>query len=189
MTLTTTTMWHRVAGGLDLTTAALITSGAALIAVSLVAAIVLLAPSGIAAPNTEASPTAEAETDRPSVALSAGLVATVLNVDIAAGAGVAARPGDHVDVLGYFSRQTTGSASVTQVLLHDVLVMTVERSAAGAALTLAVPQDAALVLQAAQGLGARSFVTLLPQASSPSAAARPTSFSDADLASLLTGGH
>ena len=188
MTPTTTTMWQRLAGGLDLITAALIASGAALIAVSLVAAIVLTPP-GVAAPTNEASPTAEAETDRPSVALSAGLVATVLNVDPAAGAGVAAWPGDHVDVLGYFSGQATGSASVTQVLLHSVLVMTAERSAAGAALTLAVPQDAALVLQAAQGLGARFFVTLIPQASSPSDAARPTSFSEADLASLLTGGH
>jgi Flp pilus assembly protein CpaB len=111
-----------------------------------------------------------------------------LNVDAATGAGFAAHPGDHVDVLGYFSRQITGAESVTRVLLRDVAVVSVARSTGGVALTLAVPQADALLLHEAQTLGAHPFVMLLPGAQ-PDASDRLTSFSDADLANRLTGTH
>jgi Flp pilus assembly protein CpaB len=126
-------------------------------------------------------------TGRTAVVLPADRVAAVLNVDASTGAGVAARSGDHVDVLGYFSRQVTGGESVTRVLMHDVPVMTIDRSAATVALTLAVPQDASLLLQEAQALGARPFVMLLPETAQTSASAGPRSFSDTDLANRLTG--
>jgi Flp pilus assembly protein CpaB len=183
-------MRRKPAGGLDLVTAALIASGAALIAASIVVAIVLLSPVGGLAPViAEPAPASTDAIGRTSVALPADRVAAVLNVDASAGAGTAARSGDHVDVLGYFSRQVTGAQNLTRVLLRDVPVVTVERSAAGMALTLAVPQADALLLLEAQALGARPFVVLLPGTAPPSASDRPTSFSDADLANRLTGTH
>jgi Flp pilus assembly protein CpaB len=177
-------MRNRPAGGLDLATVALLVGGAAVIAASVVAAIVLLTPTPVAAPLS-GEPTGLMS--RTSVALPAGRVAAVLTVDASAGAGAAARSGDHVDVLGYFSPQATGADSITRVLLRDVPVVTVERSAANVALTLAVPQDDALLLQEAQALGARPFVMLLADAAQPSALDAPTSFSDADFAKRLAG--
>ncbi len=183
-------MRHRPAAGLDLVTAALIASGAALIAASIVVAIVLLSPVGVVLPViTEPTPGPTDAIGRTSVALPADRVAAVLSVDASAGAGSAARSGDHVDVLGYFSRQVTGAESVTRVLLRDVPVVTVDRSTAAVALTLAVPQADALLLQEAQALGARPFVMLLPGVAQPGVSDRPTSFSDADLANRLTGTH
>jgi Flp pilus assembly protein CpaB len=120
--------------------------------------------------------------------LPAGRVAAVLFVDVAAGAGSAARSGDRVDVLGYFSRQITGSDNVTRLLLQDVPVLTIDRSGASVALTLALSQDAALLLQEAQALGARPFVTLR-SVNGASALAPSTTLSDADLAGRLAGGH
>jgi Flp pilus assembly protein CpaB len=111
-------------------------------------------------------------------------VAAVLSVDIGSGAGGAARTGDHVDVLGYFSHQVSGAQAVTRVLVTDVPVLTVDRSGASVALTLAVPQETALLLQEAQALGARPFVTLRGVEQT---AELPSSFSDSDLANRITG--
>src|SRR5437879_5105687 len=161
-------MRNRSAGGLDLITAALIASGAALIAASIVVAVVLLTPVSTAPPAVIAPAPLPAEAaGRTSVALPADRVAAVLNVDASAGPGAAARSGHHL----------------------DVPVVSVARSAANVALTLAVPQPDALLLQEAQTLGARPFVMLLPGAAQPAAAGQPASFSDADLASRLTGAH
>ena len=172
-------MRYRPGGGLDLTTAALIAGGALLIAAALVVAIVLFVPPDVVmSGNAGPDPISAEPADR---------VAAVLNVDVAVGAGVAARSGDHVDVLGYFSRQVTGAESVTRVLMRDVPVVTVERSATNVALTLAVPQAQALWLQEAQALGARPLVMLLPDGARPAAADGPASFSDIDLANRLTG--
>jgi Flp pilus assembly protein CpaB len=180
-------MRFRPAGGLDLATGALLLGGAWLLAVSIVAAVVLLAP---AAPPVTTSATelasASAPTIRPSAALPADRVAAVLSVDIGSGAGGAARTGDHVDVLGYFSHQVSGAQAVTRVLVTDVPVLTVDRSGASVALMLAVPQEAALLLQEAeaQALGARPFVTLRGVEQT---AELPSSFSDSDLANRITG--
>ncbi len=183
-------MRRRPAGGVDLATAALIVSGAVLIAASIVIGIVLLAPAGVVTPIiAEPAPSPTDTIGRTSVALTADHVAAVLSVDASAGAGVAARAGDHVDVLGYFARQVTGAESITRVLLHDVPVVTVDRSAASVTLTLAVPQAEALLLQEAQALGARPFVLLLPGPAQSAAADQPITFSDADLANRLTGTH
>jgi hypothetical protein len=183
-------MRSRPGGGLDLTTAALIGGGALLIAAAIVLAVVLLVPPDIVAPvGVGPAPTATEVIGRTSVALPADRVAAVLNVDAAAGAGVVARAGDHVDVLGYFSRQVTGAESVTRVLLRDVAVVSVDRSAANVALTLAVPQTQALLLPEAQALGARPFVILLADSAQPAIAGGPTSFSDVDLANRLSGTH
>jgi len=181
-------MRYRPGGGLDLTTAALIAGGALLIAAALVVSIVLFVPPDVVmSGNAGPDPISAEPIGRTSVALPADRVAAVLNVDVAVGAGVAARSGDHVDVLGYFSRQVTGAESVTRVLMRDVPVVTVERSATNVALTLAVPQAQALWLQEAQALGARPLVMLLPDGARPAAADGPASFSDIDLANRLTG--
>ena len=161
-----------------------------MIAAALIGAIVLLVPPEVVAPIIPvlaASPIDVA--GHTSVALPADRVAAVLNVDASAGAGVVARSGDHVDVLGYFSHQVTGAESVTRVLLRDVPVVTVNRSAANVALTLAVPQAQALLLPEAQALGARPFVTLRAEHVGAGTDDGPVSFSDVDLANRLTGSH
>jgi Flp pilus assembly protein CpaB len=178
------------AGGLDLATAALITSGVAVIAVALVAGAMLLAPAAAVGPSAvepDATVPAPAVAGPPSVAVSTDRVATVLRVDAAMGAGAAARSGDRIDVLGYFSRQDIGSESVTRMLLQDVPVLTVDRSGPGVALTLAVPADGALLLQEAQAIGARPFVALRSVGVLPSAEGVPRSYSDTDLANRLAG--
>jgi Flp pilus assembly protein CpaB len=180
----------RLAGGLDLATGALIAGGSVLVAASVVAAVVLLTPPPREpASSPESTPTASARAtpSRPSLALPPDKVAAVLHVDAAAGAGGAAQPGDHVDVLGYFSRQVSGADNVTRLLLQDVGVLTVDRSGPGVALTLAVSQDAAILLQEAQALGAHPFVTLRAVDSTTGAATALTTFSDADLAARLAG--
>jgi Flp pilus assembly protein CpaB len=180
----------RPTGGLDLATGALIVGGAVLIAASLVAAVVFLTPPAVEAPSVSAPPVATqvALASRPSVVLPADRVAAVLYVDAGAGAGSAARSGDRVDVLGYFSRQVTGSENVTRLLLQDVSVLTIDRSGANVALTLAVSQDAALLLQEAQALGVRPFITLR-SVNSASALAPSSTLSDADLVGRLAGGR
>jgi hypothetical protein len=91
-----------------------------------------------------------------------------------------------VDLLGYFSRQVSGSENVTRLLLQDVPVLTIDRSGATVALTLAVSQDAALLLQEAQALGVRPFITLRA-ANTGSALAPVASLTDADLIGRLVG--
>ena len=90
-------------------------------------------------------------------------------------------------MLGYFSRQVIGIESITRVLLQDIPVLTVDRSGSGVALTLAVPHDGALLLQEAQAIGARPFVTLRSVRVAPNADGVPPSFSDTDLAGRLAG--
>jgi hypothetical protein len=89
-----------------------------------------------------------------------------------------------VDVLGYLSRQITGGDAATRVLVQDAQVLGVDRSGSAVALTLAVPQDAALLLQESQALGARPLVTLRP---TTGAAEMPSAFTDSDLARRLAG--
>ena len=174
---------RRLLGGLDGLTLALLGGGVLLLAASLVGAMVLLAPPASPAPASP-TPAQLPDSQPPEVALPADRVATVLYVDAAAGAGSAARSGDHVDVLGFFPHSMTGSESQTRLLWQDVPVLSVERNGATVALTLAVPQEAALLMQEAQALGARPFVTL--RASPQSAAASlPATFSDSDLARRL----
>jgi hypothetical protein len=180
-------MRFRLAGGWDLATAVLIGGGAVLLAASIVAAVVLLTPAPPAQPTAvvQPAPTLTREASRPSAALPPDRVATVLYVDAGAGGGSVARMGDRVDVLGYFSRQVTGSENVTRTLLQDVPVLSVDRSGGNVALTLALPQNDALLLQEAQALGARALVTLRPLAGTQDMA--PASFSDGDLAVRLAG--
>ena len=172
-------MRFRPAGGLDLTTGALILGGASLIAVSIVAAVALFAPPASIPPATVAPAANPRVADRPSAALDAEHVAAVLNVDIGAGAGVAARAGDRIDVVGFFSRQITGSEAVTRVLVRDAPVLTVDRTGGSVALTLEVTPSAALLLHEAQALGARPFVTLR---SAQATGEVPAGFSDSELA-------
>jgi hypothetical protein len=173
----------RVARGFDAATAGLILGGAMLIAASIVAAASLLAPPRLSSPVAEEPAPTPVVTGRTSAALPADRVATVLTVDAAAGAAGAARPGDHIDILGYFARPATGAEAITRVLLADVPVLGIDRSGSSVALTLAVPQESALLLQQAQALGAQPFVALRPP--NPVAAV-PSSFSDTDLANRLT---
>lgn len=170
---------RRVAG-LDGLTLALLLGGVVLVAASLVGAAVLLSlPGGSASSD---SPGAEAAAEP---TLPADRVATVLYVDVASGAGSAARAGDHVDVLGYFAASGAGGANVTRLLLPDVLVLSVDRGGGSVALTLAVPQDEALLVQEAQALGGRPYVAL--RAAAAAAERMPPTFSDADLADRLVG--
>jgi hypothetical protein len=172
-------MRFRPAGGLDLTTGALILGGASLIAVSIVAAALLFAPPASTVPQAGAPSANPRAAERPSAALDAQHVAAVLNVDVGAGAGVAARAGDRIDVLGFFSRQITGAEAVTRVLVRDAPVLAVDRNGGSVALTLEVTPTAALLLQEAQALGARPFVALR---SAEATADLPAGFSDSELA-------
>lgn len=171
----------RFAGGLDLAAGALIIGGAGLLAASLIAVVVLRAP-----PTTSPASALPAQTNQsgsgPLAVLPADRVATILNLDTFAGAGGAARPGDRVDVLGYFPHQITGTASVTRVLVADVPVLAADRAGTTVALTLAVAPDAALGLQEAQARGARPFVALR---SARASIELPLTFSDTDLANRL----
>jgi hypothetical protein len=171
----------RLAGGLDLAAGALVVSGAGLVVASLVAAVALR--NSLAVPSGSPNLTPSASDDLALSEAPADRVAAVLNVDVLAGAGGSARSGDRVDVLGYFSRQITGGDSVTRVLVEDVPVLASDRSGGEVALTLAVPQSAALLLQEAQALGARPFVTLRSPHGTGNDARK--SFSDADLAARL----
>jgi Flp pilus assembly protein CpaB len=176
-------MRFRPAGGLDLAAGALILGGASLVAASIVAAVVLLAPAASGTPDAESQPTPTVVT-RASAALPPDRVAAVLTVDVGAGAGGAARVGDHVDVLGYFPRSSARREAISRVLVRDVPVLLLDRSGAGVAITLAVTQESALLLQEVQALGARPFVALRPL---QEVANLPPSFSDSDLTSRLTG--
>jgi Flp pilus assembly protein CpaB len=175
----------RLASGFDAVSAALIVGGAALVAASIVAAVVLLSPPRSPEPAAPEPTPTPLLTGRTSAALPPDRVATVLTVDAAAGAAGAARMGDHIDILGFFSRQASGTDPVTRVLLADVPVLSVDRSGTSVALTLAVPQESALLLNEAQALGAQPLVALRPlhPVGEP-----PASFSDADLAKRLTVG-
>jgi Flp pilus assembly protein RcpC/CpaB len=177
-------MRWRAFASVDPITLVLLVAGAVLVAASLVGVAVLLTPAAPPEAAPDVPPTPVSVSERPAVALPAGRVASVLYVDPAAGAGVAARAGDHVDVLGYFSRQMTGTQSTTRLLLGDVEVLTVDHSGPNVALTLAVPQADVLLLQEAQALGAKPFVALRSTSSSDGAA-EPGIFSDADLANRL----
>ena len=169
----------RPVGGLDPGTGALILGGACLVAAAVIGAVVVLAP-----PSAEPAPTpSPTSVERPAAALAPDQVATELTVDLGAGAGAAVRPGDHIDVLGYFPHQVTGADAVTRVLLRDVRVMAAQRAGRTAALTLAVPQPSALLLQEAQALGARPFVSLRGVDEDGEL---PASLSDSDLAARLT---
>jgi Flp pilus assembly protein RcpC/CpaB len=166
----------RPLAGLDLVTGALIVGGACLLAASIVAAVVFFTPAQ-APPSSAPEPTAPSPPmGRPAAALPADRVATVLAVDATAGAGSAVRAGDHVDVVAFLAQQT-------HVLLENVPVLDVDRTGSSIALTLAVPQTSALVLQESQALGARPFVMLRPL---QPVGELPTSFSNADLAAALT---
>ena len=172
----------RPVGGLDLATGALILGGACLVAAAFIAAVVMLSP-----PSPEpALSSAQPSPERPAAALPSDKLATLLTVDLGVGAGAAARVGDHVDILGYFPHQVTGADAVTRVLLRDVQVLATQRSASSVALTLAVPQPSALLLQEAQALGARPFVTLRGVNEQVDL---PASFSDTDLVDRLAGGR
>jgi hypothetical protein len=169
----------RLVGGLDPATGALLLGGAGLIALSLVGLLVLLVPAG----TQQGTVTGVQVSARPP----ADRVSAVLNVDAAIGAASAAQAGDRVDVLGYFSKQVTGTAGLTRVIVHDVPVLTSERSGNNVALTLALPQDAAMLLQEAHALGAKPFVTLRALDAPPSAEPAQASYSDADLAARMAG--
>jgi hypothetical protein len=171
----------RPVGGLDTATGALVLGGAGLIALSLVGLLVLLVPAG----TQQGTLTGVEVSARPP----ADRVSAVLNVDAAIGAASAAQAGDRVDVLGYFSKQVTGTAGMTRVVVHDVPVLTSERSGSNVALTLALPQDAAMLLQEAQALGAKPFVTLRALDAPLSAEPAQASYSDADLAARVAGVH
>jgi Flp pilus assembly protein CpaB len=174
-----------LAGGFDLAAAGLILGGAILLAASVVATVALLAPAR--PPETAAIvPTAVPRAaGRTSASLPADRVATVLKLETGSGAAAATRPGDHIDVFAYFTRQVTGADPVTRVLLSDVPVLGVDRSGNNVALTLEMPPESALSLQEAQALGAQPFVALRPV---QPVAEMPTGFSDTDLANRLSAG-
>ena len=174
----------RALSSLDFITLALLCAGALLVAVAVIGIVVVLEPNSQLAEQTTpgAPPTPTGE--RAAAALPADRVATVLYLDAGVGAGSVARASDHVDVMGYFSARVTGGGGLTRVLLTDVPVLSSDRNGPSVALTLAVPQDTAVLLQEAQALGARPLVTLR-SALAGAAPNMPTTFSDTDLAQRL----
>ena len=150
--------------------------GVALVATAVAVALLIVRPQPL-----PAEPAAVTVTQQTSVELPASRVATILRVDAGAGAAGLARPGDHVDILGYFSRQVTGGDGVTRRLLEDVPILGVAREGRTTALTLAVPHEGALLLQQAQALGGQPFVVLRAAGSPAGGAPAPSAFSDSDL--------
>jgi Flp pilus assembly protein CpaB len=176
------------ARGLDLGATALIAGGVVLVAAAGMAVVVYIASTVSPAPVAPAPiPAAVNAPGRVAETLPSDKVATVLLVDAGSGAGAAARAGDRVDILGYFSRKTTGDQSVTRLLLQDVSVLSATRNGASVALTLAVAHDAALLLQEAQAIGGRPLVTLRAAQATADAPELAAHFSDTDLADRLAG--
>lgn len=168
-------------GGVDALTLALLVAGAALLAVALLAAVELVSP-----PAAEVQPAPAVEpTSSPTAA--SDRVSTVLSLDAGAASGAAyvTRAGDRVDVLGYFPQQVTGNQGLTRLILQDATVLSVARSGNVVALTLSVTQDAALLLQEAQALGARPYIALRSAQTAAGADGMPARFSDADLATRV----
>jgi hypothetical protein len=170
---------------LDAVAVALLATGVVALVVSVFTAIWLVAPPAPASPA--AAPTAVG-TAEPERTTPSDHVATILHVDAATDSAAAARPGDHVDILGYFSRQITGSDSMTRALLTDVTVVGVARDAGRVALTLGLRQEDALLLREAQAIGVRPFVTL--RSAQPPAAINvpPPAITDRDLTARLLAG-
>jgi hypothetical protein len=154
----------------------LLVVGVVALAASMYAALRMIAP--LAPPAT--APASTSTVVAPPV-LAADHVATSLNVDAGLDSAAAARPGDHVDILGYFSRQVTGGEGMTRVLLTDVAVLGVGRDAGRVALTLALRQEEALLLQQVQALGVRPFVALRSARAPLGSEALPTAITDRDL--------
>jgi hypothetical protein len=178
-------MRFRLAGGLDLMTAALLLGGAVLVAAAIIAIVSLLLPTP-PAPAPEPATTARATIvpgARPAAALPPDRVAAVLYVNAGIGAGAAVRGGDRIDVLGYFSSSATQTENTTRTILQDVLVLSKETVGSNVALTLALHQSEALLINETQALGVRPFVTL--PALRPESAASPAMFTDSDLAARL----
>jgi Flp pilus assembly protein CpaB len=176
------------ARGLDLGGSALIAGGVVLVAAAVVSIVVYVSSTSTPAPVDPAQIAAVASAPgRAAEALPSDKVATVLFVDAGSGAGPAARTGDRIDILGYFSRKTTGDQSVTRLLLQDVPVLSVTRSGTSVALTLAVAHDAALLLQEAQAIGGRPMVTLRAAQSTADVQIATVHFSDTDLTDRIAG--
>lgn len=177
-------MRFRLAGGLDLTTAALLLGGAVLVAASLIAVAVILFPTP--PPAAEPAPTSPATTaagTRAAAALPPDRVAAVLYVSAGIGAGTVVRVGDHIDVLGYFASSPTHPENTTRTILQDVLVLSTQSVGSDVALTLALQQAEALLINETQALGVRPFVTL--PAPRPAGSASPALFTDGDLVARL----
>lgn len=177
-------MRFRLAGGLDPTTAALLVGGVVLLAVSLANAALLLLPTTtlpLGAPTP--APQTLASGGRPAAALPTDRVAAVLYVNSSLGAGSAIRVGDRVDVLGYFSASASQTENTTRAILEGVLVLSTQASGSDVALTLALQQSEALLLNEAQALGVRPFVLLPATRSGMTPPSAP--FTDSDLAARL----
>ncbi|GAC1328675.1 MAG: hypothetical protein NVSMB2_27930 [Chloroflexota bacterium] len=177
-------MRFRLAGGLDLTTAALLVGGVVLVAVSLIAAGSLVLPT-TTLPLSEPTPTSHtlAPGARPAASLPTDRVAAVVYVNSSLGAVSAIKVGDRVDILGYFSSSASQTENTTRTILEDVLVLSTQPSGSDVALTLAVQQSEALLVNETQALGVRPFV-MLP-ATHSGTTPPPATFTDSDLAARL----
>ena len=177
-------MRFRRAGGLDLTTAVLLAGGVVLLAAAIAAGVSLRMPSpGTATSQPTAASQMIAQGARPAAAVPADRVAAVLYVNSGLGAGAAIRVGDRIDVLGYFASTATQPENTTRVLLQDVLVLATQAMGSDIALTLALQQSEALLVNEVQALGVRPFVTL--PAARTGTIPPPSSFTDSDLAARL----
>ena len=140
------------------------------------------APSASAPQSTPASvPTAT-----PAKVRAAG-EAIVVHLDGLAGAAAFAQPGDSVDLFAFFPASGNGGHAVTHVLARDAAVLgTALSTPTDATLTVAVSPDQAVLVRAAEGLGARTFVVLRSSESANSETLE--SVTDSDLQSQLRRG-
>ncbi|MBM2811120.1 MAG: hypothetical protein HW416_1879 [Chloroflexi bacterium] len=111
-------------------------------------------------------------------------VAVAVRVESVAGLGGVLRRGDRVDLYALMPAQTEGGKVDTRLLLSDVPVYGVAREGELQALTLAIPDDRALLAQEAIQSGAKPFVVLRPSQGA-SSDANMTAFGDQDLPDWL----
>jgi Flp pilus assembly protein CpaB len=167
---------------LDVVAVALLAAGVLALAVSFYAALALFAPPVVPSDNAPV-PSTPQPTDR--ATLPSDHVATMLHVDAGVDSSAAVRPGDRVDILGYFSRQVTGTEGMTRPLLANVAVMNTGRDGGRVSLTLALQPDDAVLLQEAQAIGVRPYVALRSAHASASADMRPAPVTDRDLTTRM----
>ena len=114
--------------------------------------------------------------------------AIVVHLDGLAGAAAFAQPGDRVDLFAFFPASANEGRAITHVLARDAAVIgNALGTPTDATLTVAVSPDQAVLVRAAEGLGARTFV-VLRSSGSASSVETLESVSDTDLQSQLRRG-
>jgi Flp pilus assembly protein CpaB len=154
-------------------------AGVLLLFVAVFGSFLLLRPAEM--PVTTVLPPPSTASERPqhvSSQLPAGQVAITVKLEPLRDVGGMIRPGDHVDLYGFFPPQREEGAT-TQLLLRDVSVHDLSSSAEGQAILLTMTPQRALLVQGALQVGARPLITM--RSSRPFVEQGTTQLTDSDL--------